>query len=149
MLRRWVNNLLCFASPSFRDHEQTRKQFLIVEQKAERLASENASLSLALRNATDKASGLQTKLNDLLGAECPTCLVLKQTVNFHVLAAGSRVKMYDDVGPTMPPPKYAEKPPEGPGPHRARQMAAESRAIFAATLERELQKDHARTEPPQ
>ena len=47
---------------------------------------------------------LQTKLEALQSKPCEACSVLKQQVNHLLLASGSRVKMFDGYGPTLPPP---------------------------------------------
>ena len=82
-----------------------------------KLRRQNEQLSLALRNATEKAAESQARLDELRNRECPSCEVLKQTINFHVLAAGSKVGMFDGVGPTIQrvtqPPPTEEHEPEG------------------------------------
>lgn len=97
-----------------------------------RLRHENSYLSAALRNATDKAADTLTRLEEVRSRPCPSCEVLKQTVNFHVIAAGSTVGMFDGVGPTRPTPPARNPDSDQPplSPLRASKLAKLQRQNF-------------------
>lgn len=97
-----------------------------------RLKTENRYLTAALRNATDKAADSLTRLEEVRALPCPACVVLKQTVNFHVIAAGSKVGMFDGVGPTLPPPqpRVAGDDAPSPAPMRASKAVKRQRQDF-------------------
>lgn len=96
------------------------------------LQRQNEALNLALRNSTDKAADYLAKLEELRSQPCSSCEVLKQTVNFHVLAAGSKVGMFDGVGPTLKPivplPSDSQAPQQAP--IRASKLAKIQRQNF-------------------
>jgi hypothetical protein len=96
------------------------------------LRRHNEQLSVGLRNATEKAAEAQARLEELRTRECPACEVLKQTLNFHVLAAGSKVGVFDGLGPTLPKPAPRDTPeqPEPLGKQRASRLAHQQRSDY-------------------
>jgi hypothetical protein len=111
-----------------------RKFLLTFWPRAEvlRLRHENERLSVALRNATDTAADRLIRLEELRDQKCPACEILKQTLNFHVLAAGSKVGVFDGVGPTLPPPVPHPTPEPVSGPMRASKFARQQRQNYMA-----------------
>ena len=122
------------------------------------LERERGSLATALRNTTAQAGSLQERLNEANARECKTCAELKKVVNHVLIAAGSRVKMFDEVGPDPPKPREVDlsKLNAPQGPQRASLVArqqndifmqqlpklmAEQDAEFAKFMESELKKD--------
>lgn len=104
------------------------------------LEREREQLSNALASATRKTVELQSRLDEAHSLKCESCEALKQVVNFHVLAAGSRVVMFDGYGPTLPPMKYADKPPDPvPGKQRARSVAGQQNKDFVEEFNRKEQ----------
>ncbi len=123
-----INAILYRIAPSYRNHVETTQEVLRLRettkeqsQKIEELAREMVTLSASARNAHERAADTQRQFNEYVNRPCPTCDTLKQTVNFHVLAAGSRVRMFDGIGPTLPEPKKIEM--TKPIPTRASQVA--------------------------
>lgn len=94
-----------------------------------RLRRDNERLSVALKNATEKAAESLTRLDELREQKCSACENLKQVLNFHVYAAGSKVPMFDGYGPTLPVrPEHKEDPVAGP--QRASRVARAQRQDF-------------------
>lgn len=102
------------------------------------LTRDNESLSLGLRNATDRAAILQDKLNTVNGAGCPGCAALKPMVNHLVLAGGSRIKPYDDYGPTLPESFGNAAAMEEPITRSPRQAIREQNSDFLKNLEQSM-----------
>jgi len=73
-------------------------------EELDRLYNEVSVLKATIDNYQRNNLVLLEKVN----APCPTCADLRQVVNFHVRAAGSRVGMFDGYGPVMPEPKPIE-----------------------------------------
>lgn len=63
-----------------------------------------STLTTALSNSNSRVLDLQSKLEVIQSTKCEACEVLKQQVNHLLLASGSRVKMFDGYGPTLPTP---------------------------------------------
>jgi hypothetical protein len=100
-------------------------QSLLRALQSDELTKIKAELSVALvaaRNAQEQSNALQAKLNSLVGRECPACAILKQTVNFHVLASGSKLRMFEDAGPS-PRPVDSTAPAHPATPLRASKLA--------------------------
>jgi len=71
-------------------------------QRIVQLQNQLETTSVSARNANERAVNAQERLDELRSRECPTCLVLKQTCNSLMFASGSRLPMFEDVGPTLP-----------------------------------------------
>lgn len=100
-----------------------------------RLRRENETLSRALQAATKRAAHLQDIVNESVGKPCPSCEILKQTVNFHVRVQGFKIPMFDGVGPTPPPPvEYPKVPIVQNGPQRASMVARSANAEFTRSF---------------
>lgn len=97
-----------------------------------RLRRENETLSRALQNATDTSADRLSRLEELRSRPCPACEVMKQTLNFHVLAAGSKVGVFDGIGPTVPTPapRATPDPITSGGPIQASKAARHQRRHF-------------------
>lgn len=98
------------------------------------------TLSTALRNATDRAALLQSRLDEVIAKPCPNCETLKQVVNFHVIAAGSRAPMFDGYGPIPPPRKEIDLSKLPHGPQRASRMARMQNNKFLSEMMPDLLK---------
>lgn len=95
-----------------------------------RLRRENESLSLAVRHATERAADLHSRLEELRDKPCATCETLKAVVNSVMLASGSKLKMFDGIGPTLPAPKFTETPEPIQGRQRASQFTKQFNAEY-------------------
>lgn len=74
---------------------------------------------------------LQARIDELRNQKCETCETLKQTVNFHVFAAGSRVPMFDGIGPALPVREASPvETPQMQGPRRASRVARNQRTDY-------------------
>lgn len=138
-----TDKILCWLSVSYRNHAQIQEEVLCLRsareeqlKKIAELGSQITILSSAAAKANERAVEVQSQFNALTNRECPTCAALKQVANFHVLAAGSRVKMFDGIGPTLPEPK--PMPPVKPTlPTRAGQAVRMTNRNFVQEFQRQ------------
>lgn len=102
-----------------------------------KLRGENRDLKDALKTAIDDAARLRVQLgsaiSDAAEARKNSETTLKKMVNFQMLAAGSKVVMFEDVGPQPAPrPQPVEMNDRPTGRVNASVLARQSRANYIA-----------------
>lgn len=155
-------------APDYRDVEQLRKALSIAEADAghaksqarmatARLEATEKQLSIsqtAERNALTRATEMQVKYEDALQREAKASedhiRTLKTIANTQVFASGSRVRMFDDAGPTLPEPTVQGPVAPFSSRIRARQAAAKLTSEFIRNYEESMNRpidDTVPTEP--
>jgi hypothetical protein len=106
-MKKWLKRLLC-------------------GEELDRLYNEISVLKMTVDNYQRNNLVLLERVN----TPCKTCEDLRQVVNFHVRAAGSKVGIFDGYGPVMPEPKPVEIGKGEEGPMRAALKARLSKSAF-------------------